>query len=72
MQKVTLRNDFHNSEVNVWAEQLPHETSPYQTKRIRRELCGMADCVCGSIRGPQDVKVLQRNNAYRTYVLCGR
>lgn len=47
MTKVTLRNDFHNSEARV---SIP--ASPAAVKRAMRKLCGIAGCTCGSIRGP--------------------
>lgn len=53
MPTITLRNDFHNSEVSVRVRSLPATLSPWQTKRVDRELCGNSDCQCGNIRGPQ-------------------
>lgn len=55
MKKVTLTNDFHNSEVDVLVNFKDSKAtlSPYQTKRVNRELCGVEDCRCGGARGPQ-------------------
>ena len=47
---ITLKNDFHNSEVHVRDLGKPTRN---QYRRVRRELCGMSDCKCGVVRGPQ-------------------
>ena len=52
---VELRNDFHNTSccVRVPAAAggiLTHS----QQRRAERALCGMADCLCGVLRGEQD------------------
>ena len=60
--RVTLSNDFHNSEVDILVD--PDQISEYETdlevaptlgqlRRVRRELCGFSDCTCGGVRGPQ-------------------
>ena len=51
--KLTLTNDFHNTSVNVIVPSLPYTLSERQTRRAMDALCGMGDCTCGSIRGPQ-------------------
>lgn len=51
--KITLRNDFHDSEVAVMVATLPATLTPSQVQRVRDELCGNRDCKCGGIRGPQ-------------------
>lgn len=64
IEPTTLRNDFHNSTIRMrlrigripdaevgpiaWAYM-----SPDQEARANRELCGVAGCTCGGIRGPQ-------------------
>jgi len=51
----TLTNDFHNTEIRVRAA-AGDVLSPSQVARIRRALCGMADCVCSGhtgVRGAQ-------------------
>ena len=58
-QVVTIRNDFHHTETRV---RVPADgvLSRWQVRRVRRALCGMADCKCGgdlSERGPQDEEV---------------
>jgi hypothetical protein len=50
-----LRNDFHNSQVQINLRGQRH-LSPSQAKRAHKQLCGMADCRCGGIRGPQSLK----------------
>lgn len=51
MTTVELRNDFHHSAVRVRATGLLSEVA---TRRVYRELCGIRECTCGGIRGPQD------------------
>ena len=59
MKKFTLKNDFHNTEVTVHARRHPdsqddvYTLSKRQTARVIKELCGINDCCCGDIRGPQ-------------------
>lgn len=54
---ITLRNDFHNTEVRVRVKgESPWKLSIGQTRRIDQELCGMTECQCGGIRGPQTVE----------------
>jgi hypothetical protein len=48
---LTLSNDFHQTSVIV--HPLNSHLSASQMRRVRRELCGMADCSCGGIRGHQ-------------------
>ena len=50
---VTLRNNFHNSEVRVRVVGLPVMLSVSQTRRVYRVLCGQAGCTCGGVRGVQ-------------------
>ena len=51
--KITLKNDFHNSQVTIQVAGLPHIVTPSQERRIHKALCGNKGCQCGSIRGPQ-------------------
>ena len=51
-KKVTLRNNFHNTTSTVFA--VDSVISSSSLKRARKKLCGMGDCLCGDIRGPQD------------------
>lgn len=63
MRTYTLRNDFHNTSVNVRAEGLSHiyneveiKLSKSQIERACKSLCGIKDCTCGDdcgMRGPQ-------------------
>lgn len=54
---VTLRNDFHNTEVDIRVPHLPYTLSKGQMARIWRVLCGQNDCTCGGVRGKQDVDI---------------
>lgn len=52
---ITLRNDFHNTEVNTRIRDT--RLTRRQLDRIRRSLCGIKGCTCGDSlgsRGPQD------------------
>ena len=51
---ITLTNDVHNTEVRIRVDRLPAALSERQTKRVIGALCGMSDCHCGIIRGPQE------------------
>jgi hypothetical protein len=51
-EKITLRNDFHGTEVNIRAND-GDILSTYQMRRIEKKLCGMDECCCGIVRGPQ-------------------
>ena len=64
MKTYTLRNDFHHTETRVRCEGLSHihhtseiRLTDSQSKRARRALCKVADCLCAKqdcgIRGPQ-------------------
>lgn len=55
---ITIRNDFHGTESRIRVKALPAVLTDSQVRRVRRELCGMADCRCGGVlnqRGQQDV-----------------
>lgn len=52
--KVTLVNDFHNTECNVVlsiSENGTFKFTPAQSQKIDKTLCGISDCTCGTIRG---------------------
>ncbi len=49
MEKITLKNDFHNTEVNVVPQS--GELSPRQVKRAWNTLCGIDGCTCGNDLG---------------------
>jgi hypothetical protein len=54
--KFTLRNSFHNTEVNVLVKRQDsgsYALSESQIKRVKRTLCGCSDCTCNWTRGPQ-------------------
>jgi hypothetical protein len=44
--KLTLRNDFHNTETTVRSIHLSART----VRRVENTLCGIWDCKCGGIR----------------------
>lgn len=50
---VTLINDFHNTSATIRVDSFPHQLTDAQHRRVMRLLCGMSDCRCGTIRGPQ-------------------
>jgi hypothetical protein len=52
--KIQLHNDFHNTNVNIIVSE-PNRYGDYklsdsQVRRIRKALCGMSDCGCGTVR----------------------
>lgn len=58
--KITIRNNYHNTEASVTVNRLPADISKRQVDRIRRALCGISGCTCGNAlgaRGPQDVDI---------------
>ena len=58
--KITLRNNFHNTTVNVQIDTDGYLTTR-QVKRARATLCGIKECTCGDElgqRGPQDWPVI--------------
>lgn len=50
--EVRFRNNFHNTCVVVRMKD-GQELSARQVDRIWKELCGIKDCWCGGVRGPQ-------------------
>jgi len=52
---ITLKNNFHGTEVRL----LPRNgrLSPAQMRKAHRVLCGLSECKCGGIRGPQEYDV---------------
>lgn len=58
MKKLTIRNDFHNTETTVTLRN-SNTISGSTARRIEKDLCGIKDCKCGGIlgeRGPQDFR----------------
>ena len=51
--KITLKNNFHNTQATVISRDGIISTS--SLRRATRKLCGMDGCTCGGIHGPQDV-----------------
>ena len=60
--KATIKNNFHNSEVNV----LVKDGKISETSMIRagKKLCGIKDCTCGGVRGPQDYIIKNLYNGF--------
>ena len=62
-EKITLRNEFHNTEVGLLVDRDAYhqggaDLSRSQILRARRELCGVQGCQCGDelgCRGAQQV-----------------
>jgi hypothetical protein len=53
--KITLVSQYHNTRITINMTLL-EVLSPSQVARIKRKLCGMADCYCGGINAyPVDV-----------------
>jgi len=57
-KKVTLTNNFHNSEVSLRLELMEsgkykgfYKVSPNQTKQAYNKLCGISGCTCGDTFG---------------------
>lgn len=50
---ITLKNTFHNTQVNVRVKTLPMLLSEYTSNRVIKELCPFSDCQCGGVYGPQ-------------------
>ena len=58
MNKLTLTNDFHNTEVTLVPK--GNLLSPSQVKRSWRTLCGISGCCCcneAGARGNQEVEL---------------
>ncbi len=58
MTTITLKNNFHNTSVNLRVS--GEKLSAPQVKRARRALCGISGCTCGNElgqRGPQEVDI---------------
>ena len=51
---VTLTNDFHGTSATVQVAPAGQQLSASQQRRVEKALCGMDDCLCGTLRGPQD------------------
>ena len=59
-EKLTLKNDFHNTRATVIVKD--GYISAGSMRRARKKLCGMHDCCCGDIRGPQDAEIIPRQD----------
>jgi hypothetical protein len=57
--KITLKNDFHNTQVTL--DMKSSVPTGYQVKKSQKTLCPVAGCICGDVmgmRGPQDIKIV--------------
>lgn len=61
-REVRFENAYHNTEAKARARRLSLNDDGYPTrwvicartmKRVEHELCGMAECTCGGLRGEQ-------------------
>jgi len=52
---ITLTNNFHGTSVNLRPRN--GRLSPAQMRRARKVLCGLSECQCGGIRGPQEFEI---------------
>jgi hypothetical protein len=66
--KIILRNDFHATQATVIA--LDDIISARAMRRAENKLCGLSDCKCGGLRGPQDVYLVPINYA-GDYLVAG-
>ena len=64
--KATLKNNFHNSEVNVIVTD--GKISEAAMIRAEKKLCGIKGCTCGGVRGPQDYIIENCYNGFYTVV----
>lgn len=72
--RITLTNNFHNSESIVSVPRLPYTLSTGQSAKVRRELCGLRDCTCGVVRGRQwqgRQELTVEQDADRRYTITG-
>lgn len=46
---IELENDFHNTFTKVRPKDMM--LSPWQVRKVEKALCGMDDCICGTISG---------------------
>lgn len=65
--KLTLKNDFHNTETVVVVKD--GVITARSMQRAFKILCGIKDCQCGGIRGPQDmiIDTINRGNDVGNY-----
>lgn len=68
MRKITLTNDFHNTEVTLNLRD-GKNLSPGQVKKARNTLCGIKGCTCSGAVGTRgwdnpEIEVRQDGSAY--------
>jgi len=59
-KKITLRNEFHGTKATVIVRD--GYISAGSMRRALKKLCGMNDCCCGVIYGPQDAEIIQHQD----------
>lgn len=65
--KITLSNNFHNTEatanVKSYSAKDEYIISKRTARRLRRELCGSKDCTCGDTFGarPNRIEIYQED-----------
>jgi len=64
--KITLKNNFHNSEANLIVKD--GKISESAIIRAEKKLCGIKDCTCGGIRGPQDYIIENLYNGFYSVI----
>ena len=55
--KITIKNHFHNTQAVIIVSNIGQVLTEAQITRAEKQLCGMADCVCGGLmegNGAQD------------------
>lgn len=75
IKKITLRNDFHNTEVNLRVDGWHGFFSIHQRRRSKRALCAShSHCICGDamgMRGDQffNIQIEERSDGRVEYWL---
>lgn len=68
MTKITLTNDFHNTEINLVAKQNSKGVlyfSKSQCQKAQRTLCGIKGCGCSGVLGTRgSQQITEQNEKY--------
>lgn len=76
--KVTIRNNFHNTEVTLEAKNITLEKtteyylSPAQVDKAKRELCGLRGCTCSGVLGQRGPQNWSGEQIYHGFVIYGQ
>lgn len=57
--RVTFHNDFHNKSVVIRVK-VGETLSDGQIAKIKRELCYVKTCTCGTVRGEKNTETVKR------------